>query len=172
MRHRRARLPVLAAIGLLVSAGALGACAQVDQDRRESGGAATALEAAIGEVEAGRATTPLVSGPTATGDFTATFLARSPGGEVPRIVSDATGWGENAADNTFDFTAGRMTRVGRTDWCSLEARIAPRARIEYLVVHGRDYRLDLHNPRQAQRRAGGPASEFVTPGYRPSEEHR
>ncbi len=172
MRHRGARPAVLAAIGLLVSAGALGACAQVGEGRPEPDEAAATLDAAIRAVEAGRKTTPLVSGPTATGDFIVTFLVRSPGREVPRIVSDATGWGEDAADKTFDFTVGRMTRVGRTDWYSLEARIAPRARIEYPVVHGRDYRLDLHNPRQAQRRAGGPASEFVTPGYRPSEEHR
>jgi enterochelin esterase family protein len=170
MRHRRGRLPALAAVGLLVSASALGACAQVGAGRTEPGGVATTLEAAIREVEAGRKTTPLVSGPTATGDFTVTFLARSPGGEVPRVVSDATGWGENAVDNTFDFTAGRMTRVGRSDWYALEARIAPRARIEYFVVHGREYRLDPHNPRRAQPRAGGPASEFVTPGYQPPEE--
>ena len=170
MGHRRTLLPALAAIGLLVSAGALGACPQVGDGRPEPGGVATTLEAAIREVEAGRKTTPLVSGPTATGDFTVTFLARSPGGLVPRVVSDATGWGENAIDNSFDFTVGRMTRVGRTDWYALEARIAPRARIEYLVVYGRDYRLDPHNPRQAQLRAGGPASEFVTPGYQPPEE--
>jgi len=169
MRHRRARLPVLAAIGLLVSAGALGGCLQVGEGCPEPAGSAATLDAAIREVDAGRKTTPLISGPTATGDFIVTFLARSPGSEVPRIVSDATGWGENAADNTFDFTVGRMTRVGRTDWYSLEARIAPRARIEYFVVRGRDYRLDPHNPRQAQLRAGGPASEFVTPGYRPPE---
>jgi enterochelin esterase family protein len=170
MRHSRTRLPALAAIGLLVSAGALGACAQISEGRPEPDGAAATIDAAIREVEAGRKTTPLISGPTASGDFIATFLARSPGGEVPRIVSDATGWGENAVDNTFDFSVGRMTRVGRTDWYSFEARIAPRARIEYFVVHGRDYRLDPHNPRQAQLRAGGPVSEFVTPGYQPPEE--
>ncbi len=125
---------------------------------------------AIAEIEAGQRTTPLVSGPTSTGDFIVTFLARSPGGEAPRIVSDVTGWGENARTDTFDFTAGRMARVGRTDWYSLETRVAPRARVEYLVVHGRDYRLDPYNPRQERFRAGGPASEFVTPGYVPPEQ--
>jgi len=55
---------------------------------------ATALEAAIAEIEAGRKTTPLIAEPTAGGDATVTFLARRTGGRVPRIVPDVTGWGE------------------------------------------------------------------------------
>ena len=127
----------------------------------------TALEAAVAEVEAGRRTTPLVGEPTTGGDATVTFLARRAGGRVPRIVSDVTGWGEHV-DGTFDHTAGRMTRVGRTDWYSLDARVAPRARIEYLLAYGvTDYRLDPHNPRHV---GPPPASEFVMPGYLPPQE--
>jgi hypothetical protein len=66
-----------------------------------------------------------------------------------------------------------MTRVGRTDWYSLQANVAPRARIEYLIADGpADYRLDPHNPRQSAgpQRGGLPASEFVTSGYLPPPE--
>ena len=50
----------------------------------------------------------------------------------------------------------------------MQKRVAPRARIEYLVVHGAaDYRCDPHNPRRAWTRGGGPVSEFVTPDYTP-----
>jgi enterochelin esterase-like enzyme len=101
-----------------------------------------------------------------------TFLARPAGSRVPRIVSDVTGWGEHT-DGTFDFTAGTMTRVGRTDWYLLQAKVAPRARIEYLIADGlTDYRLDPHNPRQAAgpQFGGIRASEFVTPGYLPPPE--
>jgi len=130
------------------------------------------LGAAVVEVAAGRETTPLISRPASGGEVTVTFLAQRRGRQVPRIVSDVTGWGEHT-DGTFDFNAGRMTRVGRTDWYSLQAKVAPRARIEYLVAYGAtDYRLDPHNP----RRVAGPqfggvsASEFVTPGYVPPPE--
>jgi len=101
-----------------------------------------------------------------------TFLARRTGGPVPRIVSDVTGWGEHA-DGTFDITAGTMTRVGGTDWYSLQANVAPRARIEYLIADGpADYRLDPHNARHAAgpKLGGLPASEFVMPGYQPPPE--
>lgn len=132
----------------------------------------TALEAAVAEVEAGRKATPLIGEPTTSGDATVTFLARGTGGAVPRIVSDVTGWGE-AADGTFDLTVGTMTRVGRTDWYSLQANVAARARIEYLIAYGlSDYRLDPSNPRRtAERQIGGsPASEFAMPGYAPPQE--
>jgi enterochelin esterase-like enzyme len=123
-----------------------------------------ALEAAIAEIEQGRATTPVVGDATAGGDFPVTFLARRVAGRLPRIVSDVTGWGEHV-DGTFDAGAGRMTRVGRTAWYSLEARVAPGARIEYQIAYGTDdYRLDPHNPRRV---GPPPASEFVTPGYEP-----
>ncbi len=165
-----ARLVVLAVIGLV--AGTVSGCQPGNAHTRQGlrDGAGTSLEAAIAQVEAGRKTTPLVREPTAAGDVTVTFLAKSPNGQVPRLVSDVTGWGENAADNTFDFNIGRMTRVGRSDWYSLDARVARAARVEYLVVHGTDYRLDPYNPRQAKRHGGGRASEFVTPGYQPPEE--
>ncbi len=135
---------------------------------RAPGSQAGVLETAIAEVEAGRRTTPLVGEPGANGEHRVTFLAKSHGGEVPRVVSDVTGWGENVADDTFDFNAGRMARVGNTNWYSLATLVAPRARIEYLIVHGNDYALDPWNPRQTRIRGGGPASEFVTPGYVPA----
>lgn len=125
--------------------------------------AVTSLRAAIADVEAGRTTTPLVSA-TAAGDFTVTFLAKASGGEAPRIVSDVTGWGERTGDNTFDFTIGRMAPVGRTGWYSLAARVAPAARVEYLIAYGRTvYRPDPHNPRRSA--LGSIHSEVVTPGY-------
>jgi enterochelin esterase-like enzyme len=129
-----------------------------------------ALQAAIAEVEAGRRSTPLIAEAAGGRSATVTFLATRGGGPVPRIVSDVTGWGEQP-DDTFDFNAGRMARVGTTDWYFLETTVAPRARIEYLVAHGlTDYRRDPNNPREAQHRGGGPASEFVMPGYVPPEE--
>jgi enterochelin esterase-like enzyme len=126
-----------------------------------------ALESAVADVEAGRRTTPLVGETTADGEVTVTFFARSADGREPRIVSDVTGWGEHV-DGTFDATVGRMTQVGRTDWYSLQARVAPGARIEYLIAYALgDYRVDPHNPRRVDP---PPASEFVTPGYEPPQE--
>jgi enterochelin esterase-like enzyme len=125
------------------------------------------LDAAIAEIEAGQRATPLISQEAPGGDSTVTFLAKRIGRRVPRIVSDVTGWGEHV-DGTFDPAVGRMTRVGRTDWYALQARVAPRARIEYLVAYGlSDYRTDPHNPRRV---GPPPASEFVTPGYEPPQE--
>jgi len=171
MDAQRRRFIVLALAGPLVAAGAWVLRPLARKARPASGGAGSVLEAAIAEVQAGRRSTPLISPPTAHGDVTVTFLARSPGGQVPRIVSDVTGWGENADNNTFDFTIGRMTRVGPTDWYSLETQVALRARIEYFVVYDQgDYRFDPHNPRRTQLRGGGPSSEFVTPGYLPPRE--
>ena len=126
-----------------------------------------ALEAAIADVEAGRRTTPFIGEPAASGARTVTFLARRGRGGIPRIVSDATGWGDRP-DDTFDFTAGTMTRAGKGDWYFLEAGVAPRARIEYLVAHGAgDYAIDPYNPRRQDWHGGGPASEFVMPDYVP-----
>jgi enterochelin esterase-like enzyme len=128
------------------------------------------LQAVIAEIEAGRRTTPVVGEPTAGGGLTVTFLARRGAGPVPRIVSDVTGWGERP-DDTFDFHAGTMARVGQTGWYFLEATVAPGARVEYLVAHGlRDFGPDPHNPRRTRLRGGGPASELVTPGYAPPRE--
>jgi enterochelin esterase-like enzyme len=169
--RRPTRLAILAGAGVL----ALGVCAWLALRAPRRGDAAStsaALEAAVAEVEAGRKTTPLIGEPADGGDATVTFLARLAGDRVPRIVSDVTGWGENA-DGTFDFTAGGMTRVGRTDWYSLQATVAPRARIEYLIAYApTDYRIDPHNPRQAAgpQLGGARASEFVMPGYVPPPE--
>lgn len=127
------------------------------------------LEAAIREVDAGRQSSPLVGEQPRRGKPSVTFLARRDGNGVPRIVSDATGWGERQ-DGTFDYSAGRMTPVGQTGWYSLETKVEPYARVEYLIAYGTgDYRLDPHNPREVQR-ANGPASEFVMPGYMPPQE--
>ncbi len=132
-------------------------------------GGAPSLEAAIREIDAGRQTAPLIGEQPRRGRPSVTFLATRDGGDVPRIVSDATGWGERP-DGTFDYSAGRMTPVGRTGWYSLETKVEPYARIEYLIAYGAgDYRLDPHNPRKVQR-ANGPASEFVMPGYMPPQE--
>jgi len=136
-----------------------------------SGGADQALEAAIAEIEAGRATTPLVAQPARGSDATVTFLVQSIAGEVPRIVSDVTGWGESPDDSSFDLTVGTMTRIGSTGWYRLTARVAPAARIEYLVVHGEnDYRADPNNPRLAWTYGGDAVSELVTPDYLPPPE--
>jgi len=159
-------MPTIA--GLVVAVGLAASC---EQTAREPGAAAAGLAAAIAEVEAGRKTTPLIVQPAGGGDALVTFLVESPDGRVPRIVSDVTGWGERTADDTFDLAAGTMTRVDSTSWYRLEAQVAPGARIEYLVVHGEtDYGIDPHNPRQAELHGGGPASEFVTPGYLPPRE--
>ena len=134
----------------------------------DSGGAPS-LEAAVREIDAGRRTSPLVGDQPRRGRPSVTFLAKRDGDDVPRIVSDVTGWGERK-DGTFDYSAGKMTPVGQTGWYSLEAKVEPYARIEYLIAYGTgDYRLDPHNPRKVER-ANGPASEFVMPGYMPPAE--
>jgi enterochelin esterase-like enzyme len=129
------------------------------------------LESVIAEIEAGRTNTPLIVQPAPGSDATVTFLLKSTNGQVPRIVSDVTGWGEAPDDSYFDMTIGTMTQVGSTDWFRLETRVAPGARIEYLVVHGQtDYRVDPNNPRQAWVRGDHEISEFVTPDYLPPQE--
>lgn len=122
----------------------------------------------IGEIEAGRATTPHIEQPTPGAEAVVTFLVNETGGEVPRIVSDVTGWGVRPDDETFDLDVGTMVRIGSTDWYRLQTRVAPRARIEYLIVHGRtDYRIDPNNPRRADLHTTEPVSEMVTPDYVP-----
>jgi enterochelin esterase family protein len=130
-----------------------------------------ALKAAIAQIEAGRLTTPLVEQTAPGAEATVTFLVESPDGQVPRIVSDVTGWGESPDDSSFDLAVGTMERLGSTAWYALETRVAPRARIEYLVVHGEtDYRVDPNNPRRAWSRGSGPVSELVTRDYLPPAE--
>jgi enterochelin esterase-like enzyme len=135
-----------------------------------SGGADRALAAAIAEIEAGRRTTPLIDQPPGE-DATVTFLVKSTQGEVPRIVSDVTGWGERTDDESFDLSVGTMARIGTTDWYRLETKVASGARINYLVVYGQtDYRADPNNPRKAWSRSGFSVSELVTPDYVPPAE--
>jgi len=169
----RTRVFILAGAGVLVlGLGVYSWRGPVAQRRGAPVPGAATREAAISEIEAGRKTTPLIGEPAAGGDATVTFLAKRTGGREPRIVSDVTGWGEHV-DGTFDFAAGTMTRVGRTEWYALQADVAPRARIEYLVAYGlTDYQLDPHNPRQAPgpQFGGLKASEFVMPGYLPPPE--
>jgi enterochelin esterase-like enzyme len=170
--RRHPVLAVLGVIGAIAVAGAWGVHALFVRGRPNPDGSLRAPEAAIADVEAGRRTTPLIGEPTADGDVTVTFLARSLGGPVPRVVSDVTGWGEHI-DGTFDFAAGTMTRVGQSDWYSLQTTVAAGARIEYQLVYTQtDYRLDPHNPRRSAGPAfgGAAASEFVTPGYVPPQE--
>ena len=171
--RRRTRLFILAGAGVLaLGLGVYSWRSPGAQPRGDPASRAAALEAAVSEIEAGRKTTPLIGEPTSGGDATVTFLAKRTGGREPRIVSDVTGWGEHV-DGTFDFTAGTMARVGRTEWYALQANVAPRARIEYLLAYGlTDYQLDPHNPRQAAgpQLGGLKASEFVMPGYLPPPE--
>jgi hypothetical protein len=127
------------------------------------------VDAAIAAIEAGTGTSPLIGEQPRRGVPKVTFLAKREGTDPPRVVSDVTGWGERA-DGSFDPNAGKMTRVGMTEWYALETKVAPYARIEYLIAYGpSDFRLDPHNPRKVQR-VGGPASEFVMPGYQPPQE--
>jgi enterochelin esterase-like enzyme len=130
-----------------------------------------ALETVIADIEAGLVTTPIVEQPAPGTDATVTFLVHSADGQTPRIVSDVTGWGESPDDSYFDLSIGTMVRVDSDDWFQLETRVAPRARIEYLVVHGEtDYRVDPNNPRRAWSRGDYEMSEFVTPDYVPPPE--
>lgn len=169
---RRTRLVVFVMIGAIAAGGAWGVRALFVGGSRESDKDLRDLQGAIAEVEAGRITTPLIGEPSAGGDVTVRFLARRLGGPAPRLVSDVTGWGEHI-DGTFDFAAGTMTRVGATDWYSLQATVARGARIEYQIAFGQtDYRLDPHNPHRSEGPSfgGAVASEFVTPGYEPPQE--
>jgi enterochelin esterase-like enzyme len=127
----------------------------------------SAIEALVADIEAGHRSTPVLGARLPDGRVPVTFFARSIDGRAPRIVSDITGWGEHI-DGTFDFTVGRMSRVGRTPWFSLGTAVDDGARIEYLVSYAPNtYQPDTHNPRHAPGEAfgGAPASEFVTPGY-------
>jgi len=127
------------------------------------------LETAIKDIETGTRTTPLIGDQPRRGMPTVTFLAKADGKDVPRIVSDATGWGERP-DGNFDFNVGKMKRVGGTEWYSLQVKVEPYARIEYLITYSAgDLRLDPHNPQKVQR-VGGPASEFAMPGYAAPQE--
>jgi enterochelin esterase-like enzyme len=170
---------VLLAAGVLSALAAAAALYVRDGTRSSESATAARLErATIADIEAGRRTTPLVGPLTDDGQYQVTFLARASAGIPPRIVSDATGWGEQPGER-FSFEIGRMTLVKganegdgtkRAPWYSLVARVAPGARIEYLVAYAPgDYRADPHNPRRARFR-GSPASEFVAPGYVPNPE--
>ncbi len=135
----------------------------------EKASAPSSLQDAVRKIEAGTRTSPIVGDQPRRGLPTLTFLAKADAKNVPRIVSDVTGWGERA-DGTFDFNSGKMTRIVGTDWYSLETKVEPYARIEYLIAYGAgDYRIDPYNPRKVQR-AGGPGSEIVMPGYVPPQE--
>ena len=158
-RFVTARLRNPAAIVLTAILGIAASCA------RDTG---HTLDAFISEIEAGHATTPLIEQSAPGAEASVTFLVKSPGGPAPRIVSDVTGWGESPDDSFFDLTIGTTAQVGATGWYSLETRVAPRSRIEYLVVHGdTDYRVDPNNPRRAWSRGVHDISEFVTPDWVP-----
>ncbi len=142
-----------------------------DSAQEEPGAAEGAHGKAIADVDAGRATTPLIEQTAPGTDAAVTFLVHATDGQTPRIVSDVTGWGESPDDSAFDLSIGTMARMGSPDWFQLETEVAPGARIEYLVVHGEtDYRVDPNNPRRAWSRGGHNMSEFVTPDYVPPPE--
>jgi enterochelin esterase-like enzyme len=154
------KVRVIAALGLVVLTSAAGG----PQGRPPS---TPTLRSAVADVEAGRQSTPLLGEPGPDGSVTVTFLARRGRGPVPRIVSDATGWGEQP-DDSFSFKTGTMTRLGIRDWYFLQCQVAPRARIEYLVARGiTNYKTDPYNPRRRRMAAGLEKSEFVVPGYQP-----
>lgn len=164
----RALVFVLAVLGVIVLIGRFAVPLHAPGPPNINTGAES-LESAIREIEAGTRTSPLIGDQPRRGRPTVTFLAKADGTDIPRIVSDVTGWGERA-DGRVDDTVGKMTRVGQTPWYSLEAKVEPYARIEYLITYGvGDLRLDPHNPRKVQR-VGGPASEFSMPGYMPPQE--
>ena len=91
------------AVIVAVCIGALCACNQ-----EGPGGIDQSLDHAIAEIEAGRATTPLVAQPVPGSEATVNFLVKSDDGEVPRIVSDVTGWGEAPDDPSFYQRIGTM----------------------------------------------------------------
>ena len=156
------------AVVLVMGLGVAVSCAR---DSGPLGGSDRDLDAAIAEIEAGSRTTPLIEQPAPGSDAKVTFLVRSTDGQVPRIVSDVTGWGESPDDSFFDLEIGTMGQIASTDWYRLDTQVAARARIEYLVVHGgTDYRVDPHNPRRAWSRSGHDVSEFVAPDYIPPPE--
>jgi enterochelin esterase-like enzyme len=170
--RRHPAVALLVIIGAFAAAGAWGVRWLIVDGHEEPDEDLRALRAAIADVEAGRRTTPVIGEPSAAGDVMVTFLALSPRGPAPRVVSDVTGWGEHV-DGTFDFNAGTMARVGKSDWYSLRTTVAPRARIEYQLAYAlTDFRFDPHNPRRSAgpSSGGASASEFVTPGYVPPQE--
>jgi enterochelin esterase-like enzyme len=172
MRPRTRGIALIVFIGTLAAAGTWRVRESVVGGRPAPDRALRGLEGLIPEIEAGRRATPIVGELTSTGEAPVTFLAKRVGGQVPRVVSDVTGWGEHI-DGTFDFAVGTMTRVADTDWFSLQTIVAPRARIEYQIAYGQtDYRLDPHNPRRSAgpEVGGAAASEFVTAGYVPPQE--
>ena len=158
----------LKAAVLIVTVGVALSCAR---DREAPGVAGRSLDTVIAEIEVGRTTTPLVAQEGPGSDANLTFLVKSEEGEVPRIVSDVTGWGESPDDSSFDLTIGTMTQIDSTDWYRLETVVASPARVEYLVVHGEtDYRVDPNNPRRGWARGRHDISELVTLDYQPPQE--
>ncbi len=158
----------LKTITLIAAVCGTASCAR---DQNTPGGTGRSLDHVIVEIEAGRATTPLVAQPVPGSETTVTFLVKSDDGEVPRIVSDVTGWGEAPDDSSFDLGIGTMTRINATPWYRLDTVVAPEARIEYLVVHGEtDYQVDPNNPRRGWARGRHDISELVTPDYQPPPE--
>ncbi len=88
--HRRTPLVILSVAGV-VALGVYAWRSAGAQRRRDPAPEATALDAAIAKIEAGRRTTPLIDAGAAGGDATVTFLAKRAGGAAPRVVSDVTG---------------------------------------------------------------------------------
>ncbi len=164
--RRRTRIVVLLIIGAVVASGVWAARALVVRGRQDPDRAIRAVQEAMTEVEAGRRITPIMGEPVSSGETPVTFLARSVGGQAPRVVSDVTGWGEHIDGS--DFTAGTMTRVGVANWYSLRANVAPRARIEYRIAYGQtDYRFDpsIQPPERGTAGRGGSCIPVTrTPG--------
>ena len=95
--------------------------------------------------------TPIVNGRQVT------FVATGTDADPPRIVADFNGW---------DPHAGAMKRAADGVY-TLQVRLDPAARIEYLISYNERFEVDRRNPLQVPSPTGAPRSELRMPGYRP-----
>jgi enterochelin esterase-like enzyme len=98
-----------------------------------------------------RGPTPIVNGREVT------FVAAGTAADPPRIVADFNGW---------DAAAGTMKHAADGVY-TLQVRLDPAARIEYLIAYNERFEPDSRNPLQVPSPTGAPRSELRMPGYRP-----
>jgi enterochelin esterase-like enzyme len=94
--------------------------------------------------------TPVVKGRDVT------FIATGTAADPPRIVADFNGW---------DANAGAMKRSAEGLY-TLQVRLDPAARIEYLIAYNDRFEVDPRNPLKVPSPTGAPRSELRMPGYR------
>ncbi|MGE0040368.1 MAG: alpha/beta hydrolase [Vicinamibacterales bacterium] len=123
-------------------------------DGLDPGAKATAIEQYV----AAHGGTPLVENQSRL-----VFLALDAGAEPPRVVGDFNHWA-TTPEGTYDPAVGAMTRVEGTDWWYLQGEAFTNARIEYVLLSGRDTRPDPLNPRTVAS-AVGPRSEARMPFF-------